>query len=169
MSDAEFVTKAGFTRKRRTHCKHGHEFPADARWTTNWRGYSCRVCNECQRLRMARKREKPEFRTVQAENTRRWRENNPEAYKAAYTNTELGKRRLLLDARAGGCQKCGEKDPSCLDFHHRDPSTKEGHIGEFRRFGKARLLAEIAKCDVLCANCHRKHHRDERLTNSEGD
>jgi predicted HNH restriction endonuclease len=37
-----------------------------------------------------------------------------------------------------------------------------GHIGVFRKFGTARLLAEIAKCDVLCANCHRKLHWQER-------
>jgi hypothetical protein len=154
--------KNGVVRKRRTHCKHGHEFKPDARWATNWKGYSCRVCDECERARMQRKRENPEYKAREAAAMGRWRLNNPEAYKQQYTAQFNKKRQLLLDARAGGCMQCGEKHPACLDFHHRNPEEKEGHIGEFRKFGTKRLLAEIAKCDVLCANCHRKFHYDER-------
>ena len=58
------------------------------------------------------------------------------------------------------CIKCGESDIACLDYHHRNPSEKEGGVGSmvnsFRP--KKKILEEIAKCDVLCANCHRKHH-----------
>lgn len=63
------------------------------------------------------------------------------------------------------CLECGENHPGCMDFHHRDPSQKEGHIGDmiWQKFSKERILKEIAKCDVLCANCHRKHHWNERL------
>jgi hypothetical protein len=62
------------------------------------------------------------------------------------------------------CNRCGENDPVCLDFHHRDPTQKVFSIHQTARkaIGKARILAEIAKCDVLCANCHRKLHRDLR-------
>lgn len=58
------------------------------------------------------------------------------------------------------CQLCGTSDPAVLDFHHRDPSTKEITIANAARlgWGKQRLMEEIAKCDVLCANCHRKTH-----------
>lgn len=58
------------------------------------------------------------------------------------------------------CMACGEDDVACLDFHHRDPSQKEGGMYEVlkRGWGKERILQEIAKCDVLCANCHRKLH-----------
>lgn len=150
-------------RKRKTHCVHGHAYEDDCRWVVNSRGYSGRVCNECQRLRMQRKREDPGFKAYEAAKMRRWRQSHPEEYKARYTATFEQKRQVLLDARAGGCGRCGEKDPACLDFHHRNgKADKEGHIGEFRKFGTQRLLAEIAKCDVLCANCHRKYHRDER-------
>ncbi|HZP97517.1 MAG TPA: hypothetical protein VFC31_14455 [Candidatus Limnocylindria bacterium] len=55
------------------------------------------------------------------------------------------------------CVDCGETDVLVLEFDHRDPSTKQRDIG----FIAARkpwkfVLAEIAKCDVRCANCHRK-------------
>jgi hypothetical protein len=70
------------------------------------------------------------------------------------------KRRALLwgEKATRGCAQCGERDPDCLDFHHRDPSQKSKDSRVFRRKTRklAAVLAEIAKCDVLCANCHRK-------------
>ena len=58
------------------------------------------------------------------------------------------------------CYECGEDDPRCLDFHHRDPEEKEFILADAvrRGWGKKKILAEIDKCDVLCSNCHRKHH-----------
>lgn len=58
------------------------------------------------------------------------------------------------------CITCGEDSNYCLDFHHRDPEVKERNIGETvnRGWSKKRILEEIEKCDVLCANCHRKVH-----------
>lgn len=65
------------------------------------------------------------------------------------------------------CQDCGfptEEDKErfgdlwthAIEFNHRDPTTKEGNLGNlFVRYGEERLMKEIAKCDVLCANCHR--------------
>lgn len=156
-------TYDGLGRKRKTHCKYGHSYGDNARWATNWKGYSCRVCNECQRLRMQRKRENPTFKATEAAKAKRWRKAHPEEYKAQYTAEAERKRQILLDARKGGCVRCSEADPACLDFHHRDgKADKLGDIATMRRFGTTRLLAEIAKCDILCANCHRKHHRDER-------
>lgn len=62
------------------------------------------------------------------------------------------------------CSQCGEDHPGVLDFHHLDPSTKEYNIGTIRQSGysRERVEAEIAKCIVLCANCHRKLHWQER-------
>lgn len=56
------------------------------------------------------------------------------------------------------CIKCGEKTPICLDFHHRDSSQKLRCVTKMvmDSCSKERILAEIEKCDVLCANCHRK-------------
>ncbi len=58
------------------------------------------------------------------------------------------------------CVRCGEDDPACLDFHHRDPNEKDEALGRASTHGwsKARILKEISKCVVLCANCHRKLH-----------
>lgn len=58
------------------------------------------------------------------------------------------------------CAECGFTDPRALDFHHRDSQEKEESLYRvhIRGWGKERILAEIAKCDVLCANCHRIRH-----------
>lgn len=57
-----------------------------------------------------------------------------------------------------GCAECGEKDPRCLTFHHPDPAIKELEVGQAGNYNWDRILAEIAKCDVLCCNCHAKRH-----------
>ncbi len=57
------------------------------------------------------------------------------------------------------CESCGEDHPACLDFHHKDSSTKEFNIGQYvRNGGINRLKKEIDKCTILCSNCHRKLH-----------
>jgi hypothetical protein len=59
------------------------------------------------------------------------------------------------------CIKCGfAGHHAALHFHHRDPSEKEFSLSRALTIGvsKDRILAEIAKCDVLCANCHAIEH-----------
>ena len=58
------------------------------------------------------------------------------------------------------CSRCGEDRIATLDFHHRDSSQKEYSVTKAiqRGWKVERVLNEIAKCDVLCANCHRKLH-----------
>jgi hypothetical protein len=55
------------------------------------------------------------------------------------------------------CSDCGRRFPPCsMDFDHRDPSEKRSTVpGMVGRAGDARILAEAAKCDIVCANCHR--------------
>lgn len=58
---------------------------------------------------------------------------------------------------AEGCKVCGIKEAVVLDLDHRDPAQKRGNVSTM--CGKVSwdsLYAEIAKCDVLCANCHRR-------------
>ena len=56
------------------------------------------------------------------------------------------------------CIVCGEDEPACLDFHHEDPEVKEFNIGGRLTTSWTTMAAELAKCVVLCANCHRKFH-----------
>ena len=61
------------------------------------------------------------------------------------------------------CTKCGFSHISALDFHHEDPSTKDGNIHHYVSSGQfKKVYEEIKKCIVLCANCHRIYHYEEK-------
>ena len=62
------------------------------------------------------------------------------------------------------CTKCGFAHPAALDFHHTDPTQKDGNIHKFVSNGQFKKAhEEIKKCIVLCANCHRVHHHEEKM------
>src|SRR5262249_46781507 len=62
---------------------------------------------------------------------------------------------LVEFLREHPCADCGETDPVVLEFDHR--GEKEFNIGGgWRNRSWKAVLDEIAKCDVVCANCHRR-------------
>ncbi len=70
---------------------------------------------------------------------------------------------LLRDLRRVPCDDCGGRfKPHQMDFDHRDPATKSFKLmtGRAMLMSTARVLAEVAKCDILCVNCHRIRTRD---------
>lgn len=58
------------------------------------------------------------------------------------------------------CERCGTQlDPDEMHFHHREPAEKEFGIASAAfRVSRVRLAAEIAKCELLCADCHISEH-----------
>lgn len=61
------------------------------------------------------------------------------------------------------CERCPEDRYWVLDFHHKDPNEKDVEVSLLVRKGnKKKLIEEINKCIVLCANCHRDLHFQER-------
>jgi hypothetical protein len=55
------------------------------------------------------------------------------------------------------CISCGETDPIVLEFDHRDRDGKIESVSVLiRNSSWKRVETEIEKCDVLCANCHRR-------------
>ena len=74
------------------------------------------------------------------------------------------RREWILGIKASlKCSRCGESRPMCLDFHHLDGSTKEYNISTMigKHHPKERILNEIAKCSVLCRNCHAVEHWEQ--------
>ena len=62
------------------------------------------------------------------------------------------------------CQDCGiESKHPIYDLHHRDPSQKDFKVSRSIRRKWEIIEAEIAKCDLLCSNCHRIRHATEKL------
>ena len=87
-------------------------------------------------------------------------------------NTPLSKRRALESKRTTQkffreikekevCVECGHDVYEDLDYHHKDPSTKVASVSDMvGRYSRQRILDEIQKCEVLCKNCHMKHHHN---------
>ncbi|TXH06191.1 MAG: HNH endonuclease [Candidatus Moraniibacteriota bacterium] len=82
-----------------------------------------------------------------------------------YMIRAVSKRRRELKEKAvklkgGKCEICGyKKCLNALDFHHIDESKKSfslGTRGLTRSWEK--IVEEIQKCMLLCANCHREIH-----------
>lgn len=62
------------------------------------------------------------------------------------------------------CVDCGESDLRVLEFDHVDPANKNFTIGAAignSQLGFVKIKAEIEKCEVRCANCHRKRTSDQ--------
>lgn len=65
---------------------------------------------------------------------------------------------LLEELGAKKCLYCDENHPACLDFHHRNPEEKKFIIASNKCKKRTELLEEARKCNIVCANCHRKIH-----------
>jgi hypothetical protein len=92
------------------------------------------VCANCHRVRTYSR-------------THRW----------VYRSTELAD--VIAEHKSKPCVDCGRVlPPECMDFDHRDPATKLCSVTRFRTRSRRfleQLLAEIAKCDLVCHCCHR--------------
>jgi hypothetical protein len=100
--------------------------------------------NQYNRLYYQRNRE--QLFAKQAEKNRRFAEK---------------RRKWLVDCKKTlRCVRCDESHPATLTFHHRNESEKSFEVGNAIKLGVSltRLLFEIKKCEVLCANCHAKEH-----------
>jgi hypothetical protein len=72
-------------------------------------------------------------------------------------------RRLLEYLLAHPCVDCGEQDPVVLEFDHIDPDTKRQAVSFLARSGYpwSTVTAELEKCQVRCANCHRRRTAEQ--------
>lgn len=64
-----------------------------------------------------------------------------------------------------GCSWDSQYEAELLDFHHLDPDGKVAGIASLRCYGD-KLVKEISKCTLLCANCHRLLHNKKLHSSS---
>lgn len=75
----------------------------------------------------------------------------------------------LIELKGGCCERCGyDKNVAAFDFHHKDPTKKDFSISSS---GNTRawevIKKELDKCIMVCANCHREIHEEERNKKAE--
>lgn len=92
---------------------------------------------------------------------------NPQYYKdkaVQSNNKALVRNRTWLREflNSHPCEHCGERDHEVLDFDHLDPSIKANDVAHMMTGSLKKLQIEVAKCRVLCANCHRRHTRRQQ-------
>ena len=64
-----------------------------------------------------------------------------------------------IEYKRGKCTICGyNAHPAALDFHHTNPQEKEVTWDKLRLRSWDKIIIELDKCVLLCANCHRIEH-----------
>jgi hypothetical protein len=107
-------------------------------------------------------RRQPYCKQCKAAYQRRWYEQHRERHLAAVLANKRERRKrnyaLINAAKSVPCADCGRTySPYVMDFDHAH-GAKTANISELARAAAplAVLVAEIAKCDIVCANCHRE-------------
>ncbi len=79
-------------------------------------------------------------------------------------------KQLITELKSVPCADCKQTFPTCaMDFDHQDGYVKWKAIGAIHSGGYSidRIKQEIAKCQVVCANCHRIRTEKQRLKRLE--
>lgn len=123
----------------------------------------CGVCGEKKALsEFADNRAKPDgkqyqCRSCQKEYRRRHYEKNKGKILGQVSKRKQELRDYIWSVKCKAfCMDCDESDPVVLEFDHlRD---KEFNVGKAVDLGysRERVAREIEKCDIVCANCHRR-------------
>ena len=101
---------------------------------------------------------RPDCRSCRSVVSKREWENLPEGVRAGRIARTLERKRerqmIVLRAFESGCVDCGNLDVRVLEFDHL--GDKEANVAYLVHSGTVeKLLAELEKCDVVCANCHK--------------
>lgn len=108
---------------------------------------------------------------MSAESTARWRRENPERAKEAYRKAARDRyacryARINAFKLEAGCADCGFHADACaLQFDHLPQYAKTAAVATMIANNRSMvsIVAEMAKCEVVCANCHAVRTRDRRL------
>lgn len=100
-------------------------------------------------------RKDPVKKAVELVQKRQYNEKNREKNLAYAQKRQAERQEFLNKIKDVPCKDCGETfPPYCMDFDHTQ-GVKEGNISEMKSYSIEKILAEVAKCDIVCSNCHR--------------
>lgn len=127
-------------------CKQKKPF-ANYRWRDRSRNLKVKRCSECDTA---------------------WRskdyQDKTDSYRRRINQLHTELRAIVVEEKKHPCMDCGVcYPPYVMDFDHRDPTQKVSKISNLMRWGsKDKLLIELEKCDLVCANCHRERTHNTR-------
>lgn len=116
------------------------------------------VCKTCQK----------EYTTKHYKNNKT---NHINRNKQFVINARIELHKVINDYKDKPCLDCKVKySPWIMEFDHIDPSNKFMAISEMinRRYQLHKILEEIAKCELVCSNCHQDRGYKRRQKNQEG-
>jgi len=101
------------------------------------------------------------------ESIRLYKEKNKVSIRKKASKWQKEKGRLnkikAIEYKGGVCLDCNTVyPPCCYDFHHLDPLIKDSTIAQIMGRDFNNIIPELEKCVLLCANCHRIRHFNER-------
>lgn len=68
---------------------------------------------------------------------------------------------LINEIKSNPCADCGQTfDPVCMDFDHL--GDKDFAMATAKQRSTESILKEVAKCDIVCSNCHRLRTKKRR-------
>jgi hypothetical protein len=77
-------------------------------------------------------------------------------------------RSVILEAKKNGCVDCGyNAHPAALDFDHLPGTDKKFELALGHSRSVAAIKRELAKCECVCANCHRVRTFNRKPAKSE--
>lgn len=90
-------------------------------------------------------------------------------YRPKYRDARVRQRELIHELKDVPCADCGYSfHPECMDFDHRTGVDKVANVSEMlTRYNEKQILDEIAKCDVVCACCHRLRSKMQRQASAK--
>lgn len=84
-----------------------------------------------------------------------WNRKNRDKIRAKTEEKYYKSKIIVDDIKNRPCEDCGKMYPTCcMQFDHRDGSEKHDNVASMLGGKIDKLLKEIAKCDVVCSNCH---------------
>lgn len=112
-------------------------------------------CSDCERMLPL----ESFYRRVDADRPGQPLQHKCKECQSAYQIQRRREQKLrAIEYLGGKCSRCGyDRYPGALDLHHTDPEVKDHTIMRHlmaRAWDKIR--AELDKCVLLCANCHRE-------------
>lgn len=145
----------------------------DLSWN-NFSNKNSRVCNICK----IKNREELIFKTKEVRRNKKehleiYEKQKSKILKSARKRKADSKEFIIVNFFDGSCEMCGLKyhkvdaPVAIFDFHHKDEEKKKFNPSRKIK-GKLtdEIINEILECQLLCSNCHRKLHWQQKENKS---